>query len=198
MFSPLEQFDFFFMFGMMFMYLKISNLLLPFLFIFLYFCFFFNTLYFFSKVFQKFLEFIYLFLFDIIRRQAGSRGYKFILLVFFLFFFILFCNFLSLSPFAVALTSQIILIFLLTFTLSLAIFFIGLFLQGVSFFFIFVPKSPLLLLFLLVPIEIFSYFIRALSMAIRLSANIIAGHTLVFIISTFLLIIFTFNFIFFF
>jgi len=37
-------------------------------------------------------------------------------------------------------------------TLSLTIFFIGLFLHGVSFFFIFVPKSPLLFLFLLVPI----------------------------------------------
>jgi len=173
-------------------------MVLPLIFMWLYLGFFFNILSFFSQMFQKFLEFIIKFLFDIIERQAGVRGFKFIFLVFFLFFFILFCNFLSLTPFAVALTSQIILIFLLTFTLSSAIFFIGLILQGVSFFFIFVPKSPLLLLFLLVPIEIFSYFIRALSMAIRLSANIIAGHTLVFIISTFLLIVFSFNFIFFF
>jgi F0F1-type ATP synthase membrane subunit a len=33
---------------------------------------------------------------------------------------------------------------------------------------------------------IFSYIIRAFSLAIRLSANIMAGHTLVFIISSFI------------
>jgi ATP synthase subunit 6 len=52
---------------------------------------------------------------------------------------------------------------------------------------IFIPEAPFLLLFLLIPIEIFSYVIRALSLAIRLSANIMAGHTLVFLISGFTL-----------
>lgn len=33
---------------------------------------------------------------------------------------------------------------------------------------------------------IFSYIIRSFSLAIRLSANIMAGHTLVFIISSFI------------
>jgi len=125
---------------------------------------------------------------------VGFKGFKFFPLIFNFFFFILSCNFLSLTPFAVALTSQIILIFLITFTLCSAIFFLGLFNFGVYFFKIFVPESPLFLLFILIPIEIFSYIIRALSMAIRLSANIIAGHTLVFIISSFLLLIFVVNF----
>jgi len=40
---------------------------------------------------------------------------------------------------------------------------------------------------MLILIEIFSYIIRAFSLAIRLSANIMAGHTLVFIISSFVL-----------
>jgi F0F1-type ATP synthase membrane subunit a len=39
---------------------------------------------------------------------------------------------------------------------------------------------------MLILIELFSYFIRAFSLAIRLSANIMAGHTLVHIIATFL------------
>jgi F-type H+-transporting ATPase subunit a len=94
-------------------------------------------------------------------------------LIFTFFLFIFCCNFISLTPFAVALSSQIIVIFLLTFTLCSAIFLQGIFLQGVFFLRIFVPESPLLLLFILVPIEIFSYGIRALSMAIRLSANIL-------------------------
>jgi len=40
---------------------------------------------------------------------------------------------------------------------------------------------------MLIFIEIFSYIIRAFSLAIRLSANIMAGHTLVYLISSFLL-----------
>jgi len=40
---------------------------------------------------------------------------------------------------------------------------------------------------ILIPIEIFSYLIRLFSLAIRLAANILAGHTLVHIIVTFIL-----------
>jgi len=39
----------------------------------------------------------------------------------------------------------------------------------------------------LIPIEIFSYLIRLFSLAIRLAANILAGHTLVHIIISFIL-----------
>jgi len=42
---------------------------------------------------------------------------------------------------------------------------------------------------MLIIIEIFSYIIRAFSLAIRLSANIMAGHTLVHIIASFVLLI---------
>jgi len=42
---------------------------------------------------------------------------------------------------------------------------------------------------MLIFIEIFSYIIRAFSLAIRLSANIMAGHTLVHIIASFVLLI---------
>jgi F-type H+-transporting ATPase subunit a len=42
---------------------------------------------------------------------------------------------------------------------------------------------------MLILIEIFSYIIRAFSLAIRLSANIMAGHTLVHIIASFILLI---------
>ena len=50
---------------------------------------------------------------------------------------------------------------------------------------------PLLLL-----IEIFSYIIRMFSLGIRLVANIMAGHTLIYIISSFSLMIFNINFFF--
>ena len=66
---------------------------------------------------------------------------------------------------------------------SIINFYFGLIRNSINFFKIFIPESPLLLLPILIFIEIFSYIIRAFSLAIRLSANIMAGHTLVFIIS---------------
>jgi len=51
---------------------------------------------------------------------------------------------------------------------------------------IFIPNCPFILLFILVPIEIFSYIIRMFSLAIRLVANILAGHTLVYITASLL------------
>jgi F-type H+-transporting ATPase subunit a len=89
-------------------------------------------------------------------------------------------------PFGIALTSYIILIFFLSITICISIFTIGLLTQQLTFLKIFIPQSPLLLLFILIPIEIFSYFIRIFSLAIRLVANILAGHTLVFIFANFI------------
>jgi F-type H+-transporting ATPase subunit a len=47
----------------------------------------------------------------------------------------------------------------------------------------------------LIPIEMFSYFIRLFSLAIRLAANILAGHTLVHIIVTFIMNVLKIDFI---
>jgi F0F1-type ATP synthase membrane subunit a len=90
-------------------------------------------------------------------------------------------------PFGIALTSHIILIFALSFTISISFFIIGFLNHGIAFLKLFIPECPFFLLFLLVPIEIFSYAIRALSLAIRLSANIMAGHTLLFICAGFVM-----------
>jgi ATP synthase subunit 6 len=125
---------------------------------------------------------------NIINQQIGRAGFLFFPLVLGFFLILLFCNLLSLTPFSLAITSHINIIAYLTFSLNLAVFLKGFMTNQLNFLKIFVPSSPLLLLFLLIPIEIFSYAIRSLSMCIRLAANIIAGHTLVFIVSSFLLI----------
>jgi ATP synthase subunit 6 len=96
-------------------------------------------------------------------------------------------NLLSLIPFGIAFTSHIIMIIWLSLSLGLSIFLIGLYIHHIQFLKIFIPQCPLLLLPMLIFIEIFSYIIRSFSLAIRLSANIMAGHTLVFIISSFIL-----------
>jgi F-type H+-transporting ATPase subunit a len=61
---------------------------------------------------------------------------------------------------------------------------------------IFIPKCPIALLPLIIIIELFSYIIRCFSLAIRLSANLLAGHTLVAIIALFILNVIVINIIF--
>jgi ATP synthase subunit 6 len=98
----------------------------------------------------------------------------------------LFSNLLSLIPFGIALTSHLIVILWLSITICISIFSIGLLNYNLKFLHIFIPQCPFILLPILIPIEIFSYLIRLFSLAIRLAANILAGHTLVHIIVTFI------------
>jgi ATP synthase subunit 6 len=67
-----------------------------------------------------------------------------------------------------------------------SIFILGIIYKNIQFLKIFIPQCPLVLLPILILIELFSYIIRAFSLSIRLTANILAGHTLVNIISVFI------------
>jgi ATP synthase subunit 6 len=127
------------------------------------------------------------FVFNILDQQVGKKGYIYFPFIFSLFFFVLLCNLISMTPFGIALTSHIAMILFLSLTLGLSIFIIGLLTHNLEFLKLFIPQSPILLLPMLIIIEVFSYIIRCFSLAIRLSANIIAGHTLVYIISSFIL-----------
>jgi len=58
--------------------------------------------------------------------------------------------------------------------------------HGLGFFAFFIPAgTPFGLVFLLVAIELISYLARAVSLGVRLGANMIAGHSLLKIISSF-------------
>jgi F-type H+-transporting ATPase subunit a len=63
---------------------------------------------------------------------------------------------------------------------------IGIVRHGFHFLRLFVPQGvPPVLLLLLVPIELLSYFIRPFTLAIRLFANMLAGHTMLAIFAGF-------------
>jgi F-type H+-transporting ATPase subunit a len=90
------------------------------------------------------------------------------------------------------------LILFLSVVICSSIFLIGLLTHNIQFLKIFITECPFILLPLLIQIEIFSYLIRMFSLAIRLAANILAGHTLVFIISNFMLKVVSLHFLFYF
>jgi len=115
--------------------------------------------------------------------NAGKRYFSFFL---FLFYFILFSNFLGLVPCFFPITSQLSVTLFLSFISWLSIFFIGLYLHGIRFFSSFFPsKVPFVLAPFLMSIEFLSYLVRLASLSLRLFANIVAGHILLDTISLF-------------
>lgn len=197
MFSPLEQFDVVLVtpltLNLGFIVLETSifhgSLILLFIVIFFYILTYLvgTTATLVPKGYQIVIEQGYSLVLGLLKGQTGERGYMYLPFVMSIFVFILLANLFSLLPFSFALTSHIINIVFLTITLISGLFLLGCINFGFHFMKLFIPESPFILLFLLIPIEIFSYIIRAFSMALRLSANIMAGHTLVFIVSGFLL-----------
>jgi len=190
MFSPLEQFD---VYIWTFFFLPVTNLLIPLvtLLIIYYFIYIYlsENLKLIPSTFQTLVEKSIIFIFNLVTSQIGKLGYIYIPLVCCLFNFILGLNILSLLPFGLAVTSHIIIIIWIALSICSGIFLMGISHHNIKFLYIFIPQCPVALLPLLMVIEIFSYIIRAFSLAIRLSANIMAGHTLVHIIGSFVFLI---------
>jgi F-type H+-transporting ATPase subunit a len=94
------------------------------------------------------------------------------------------CNFFGLIPYSFALTSYFSVTFFFSFIFFFTLFFIGILLHGLQVLNLFIPPgTPFLILPLLFCIEVISYFARVFSLAIRLFANITAGHILLYIFS---------------
>jgi len=123
---------------------------------------------------QSVAEMIYEFVADMVDTNIGHGGREF-----FPFIFILFANLLGMIPYSYTTTSQIIVTFALAAVVFILVTTIGIIRHGFHFLSLFVPHGvPKVLLLLLVPIELLSYFIRPFTLSIRLFANMLAGHTM--------------------
>jgi len=128
---------------------------------------------------QALAELGYEFVAGMVRDNVGDAGKKYFPFVLTLFVFILFCNVLGLVPYSFTPTSHIIVTFAMAAVVFVGVTVIGFARHGAHFLSLFVPKGvPVVLLLLLVPIEIISYFVRPFSLSIRLFANMLAGHTM--------------------
>ena len=135
---------------------------------------------------QSLCEGMYDFVSNMLKDNVGNEGRQYFPFVFSLFMFVLFCNVLGLLPGAFTVTSHIIV------TASMAIFvfvmvtIVGIVRHGVRFFTYFMPQgAPMWLMPLMIPIEIISYFIRPMSLSVRLFANMVAGHVMLAVIGGF-------------
>jgi ATP synthase subunit 6 len=139
---------------------------------------------------QVISEQFYFFILSMLQQQTTLSGRQFFPLLYFNFMFILISNILSLFPFGFTITAQFMMIFIISLTFNLCFLLIGLELHGFNFFKLFYRADlSRALQLLLIPIEIFSYLLRTISLSVRLFANMMAGHTLIHIITGFIIVL---------
>jgi len=137
------------------------------------------------KNYQIIVESIYTFILGLILEQTGAKGLRFFPTLFTIFNLIIFANLLGITPYGYTITAQIILTLLLSLSFFITWIIIGLMTLKLQFFRLFLPRGiPLWLTPLLCIIEVLSFLIRPLSLSIRLFANMLAGHILLYIIGS--------------
>ncbi len=139
---------------------------------------------------QSLAESSYEFVHDLVLGQVGDEGKRFFPFVFTLFMFVLFGNLLGLLPYAFTFTSHIAVTFALAAVVFVLITVVALVLHGKKFFGYFFPEgAPIWLAPIIIPVEIVSYLSRPVSLSIRLFANMVAGHVMLKVFATFIVLL---------
>ena len=122
-----------------------------------------------------------------VKDQIGSLNEVYIPFIYSIFFFVLIGNLVSNVPYSFAINASAVVALGLSVTIFMGVTILSLSKHKLKFFSFFIPSgTPLALVPLIVLIEVVSYFARAVSLGVRLFANLTAGHTLLKILSTFL------------
>ena len=125
-----------------------------------------------------------------IQQNVGKEGMQYFPFIFTLFMFVLAGNLLGMVPYTFTYTSHIIVTFAMAIVIFIGVTAIGLKRHGLHFLSLFAPKGvPWILLLLLVPIEMISYFIRPFTLSIRLFANMLAGHAILAVFASFVAVL---------
>lgn len=193
MYSPLEQFELVYLFKIEFFGFDFSIINSSFL-------FFFNCLLFYAifhpfvaklKViptsnYQLCVENLYLIIQNILVSNSGLYNQFYFPIIFNLTLFLSISNFIGLIPFGFTITSHILITMALSFSIFFSINFIGIKKHKIKFLGLFLPGgTPFGIMPFLFLIELLSYISRVFSLAIRLFANMMSGHTLLKILTSF-------------
>ena len=137
------------------------------------------------NMFRKYISLIYNFVHELInsylKYSITNLYFPFLL---YLFLFILISNLMGLLPFVPTLTSNFYINIGLSSIVWFGVLIIGLQRKGIGFMHMFYPRgASAALMLLLGVIELMSWIFRIFSLALRLLANMIAGHILLYCIS---------------
>ena len=128
---------------------------------------------------QSVAEMLYEFVANMLQENVGRAGMVYFPFIFTLFMFVLFSNLLGMVPYSFTPTSHVVVTFAMAAVVFVGVTVIGFARHGLRYLKLFAPEgAPIWILPLLVPIEVMSYFIRPISLSVRLFANMMAGHTM--------------------
>lgn len=145
-----------------------------------------------ENVLFQLLTQVLIFIYKLIKDQSGIESIPNLPLIFSVFIFIFLNNILGLLPFGYTLTSHLVVTLFLSLSLFLGITILILIKRKTKMINLFLPKGvPSILVPFLFIIEVISYFFRTISLAVRLFANMMAGHALLHILSNFGVVIFS-------
>jgi F-type H+-transporting ATPase subunit a len=95
---------------------------------------------------------------------------------------------LGMVPYSFTFTSHIVVTFALAFFIFVGVTLIAIVKHKLHFFSLFMPPGvPIYMAPILIPIELISYLSRPVSLAVRLCANMLAGHTLLKVFAGFII-----------
>lgn len=136
---------------------------------------------------QSVLEIAYDMVYGVVKENIGeSKGRKYFPFIFALFMMIVILNLFGLVPYTFSPTAHIAVTFGLSFSIFIGVTLLGMVNYGTSYFSMFMPAgSPLGLAPFMIVIELISHTAKAVSLGVRLAANITAGHILFAILSGF-------------
>jgi ATP synthase subunit 6 len=127
----------------------------------------------------------------ILVQQSGNKGRPHIGFALTLSLFVLFSNLFGLTVAGLTLTAQLTVTVGLAVSINLGLCLLGFYLHGLRFLKFLIPAGiPVLLIPFMAVIEVFPHSIRSVSLSVRLFANMMAGHTLLHIISSFFTVLF--------
>ena len=139
---------------------------------------------------QSAAELSYKFVLDMCVDQIGEEGRKFFPFVFTLFFFVLMGNLTGLLPWSFTYTAHIAVTGALAALVVVVTTVVALKIHGLHFFSYFFPDgAPKILAPLIIPIEVISYLSRLISLSVRLFANMVAGHVMLKVFASFVVML---------
>lgn len=132
-------------------------------------------------------EVMFEFIAGMLKDNAGKEGMKYFPFIFTLFIFILLSNVLGLLPYSFTTTSHIAVTGALALVVFVGVTLLGFAKHGLGYLHMFLPSGvPGWLAPMMIVIEVFSYLSRPVSLAVRLFANMTAGHVLLKVVAGFI------------
>lgn len=137
---------------------------------------------------QIFSESIYGIVEQMLTSTCGKKARKFLPLIFTVFVFILVSNLIGMIPGSFSAMSHVSITFALAILIFFTITFLGFYRHGLEYLSILLPKgTPLAIAPLMMFIELFAYLARPISLSVRLAANIAAGHIVLKVLASFVI-----------